>query len=349
MLTAEPPAVEVATGDSPAVTVAGRARRSAALGAGALVSLVVLIAALYSWVGLTGNVRLFVALGSAALAARLLWAAARTCWPHVDLGLRSSAAWLIVLVTAAVFAGLLPLAEARDPSKTLTGPTLLRPDLFSGHPFGTDRIALDLLGGVLYGARVSMVVGLGAAAVGLLVGLPVGMAAGYLRGGFEVVIDFATNVMLAFPPIILLLAMVSVMRPSIVNVAVALGVISIPIFVRIAKLNTTTFASREFVTAAVAVGASRRRVLVRELLPCVLPPVLTYGVLVVAVAIVAEASLSFLGLSIQRPEPTWGNMIAAGRDSYTTNPHPVLVVTVLALNNVNQALRKRFDAQDAKL
>ncbi len=317
--------------------------------------IVVCVLALHSAIGVHGTPRLIVIGASMALAARGWWMFATTMLPGKDIGFALSLGWLGLLAAAAAFADLLPLAEARDPSKTLTGRTLLRPDLFSGHPLGTDRIALDLLGGVIYGARVSLLVGLGAVAVGLAIGLPVGMVAGYLRGRVELVVDFFANVMLAFPPIILLLAMVSVVKPSVFNVALVLGVISVPVYVRICKLNTVMFAERDFVPAAIVAGATKRRILVKELLPCVLPPVLTYGVLVIALAIVAEAALSFLGLSIQRPEPTWGNMIAAGRDSYTTNPHlvfvpgTVLVLTVLSLNRANQALRRRYDAQESKL
>jgi peptide/nickel transport system permease protein len=352
VLTAEAaPAVDVAQ-PVDALTSRTRAWPLAVVGVAAAA---VCVAALYSLAGLDGNVRLFTAGVAGAVAGVSWWRAASRWWPGVDLGSRVSVAWLAVLGLAAVLAGVLPLPEARDPSKTLTSPTLLRPDLLSGHPLGTDRLGLDLLGGVVYGARVSLVVGLGAAAVGLLIGLPIGMLAGFLRGRVETIVDFVTNVMLAFPPIILLLAMVSVVRPSVTNVALVLGVISVPVYVRISKLNTVMYAERDFIPAAVVAGATKRRILARELLPCVLPPVMTYGVLVIAVAIVAESSLSFLGLSIQRPEPTWGNIIAAGRDSYTTNPHlvfvpgAVLVVTVLALNRVNQALRRRSDPQDSKL
>jgi peptide/nickel transport system permease protein len=319
-------------------------------------SLAVLVAGLESWFGLGGTPRLIVCglalVGTAVLGLRFLHRIFGA-EAHVELWL--SAGWLGLLTLAAIFADLLPLAEAREPKNTLTDPILLRPDLFSHHPFGTDRLALDILGGVIYGARVSLVVGVGAVAIGMAIGLPLGMLAGYYRRHVETAIDFVTNVMLAFPPIVLLLAMVSVVKPSMYTVAGILGVITIPIYIRIAKLNTTQYAKRDFILAAQVSGAKNRRILARELLPCVLPPVLAYGVVVVAVAIVAEASLSFLGLSIQRPEPTWGNMIAAGQDTYTKNPHlvfvpgTVLVVTVLALNHVNQVLRRRASGQSPQL
>ena len=313
----------------------------------------VFVAASSSWFGIDGTVRIVLVLVSLAAVAASAWRLLRRHWDGPGLALRISLAWLGLIVFVAVFAGVLPFGEARDPSKTLTDPILLRPNLLSAHPLGTDRAALDLLGGVAYGARVSLVVGFGAVAVGMAVGVPLGIASGYFRGRVETAIDFVTNVMLAFPPIILLLAMVSIVHPNVTNIAVVLGVLAVPVYVRIAKLNTLTYAERDFVRAAEVIGCSRQRILRHEIFPCVLPPVAAYGVVVLAVAIVAEASLSYLGLSIQRPEPTWGNMIAAGQDTFRENPHLVfvpgivLVVTVLALNTVGNVLRRRAAARDS--
>jgi peptide/nickel transport system permease protein len=322
----------------------------------ALVAGVALMVAGAYEIGVGRSSRILVFVAGLACTGWALWQLARRALgPRAQIGFWLCMAWLGVLSLGAILADVLPLAEARNPAKTLTEPILLRPDLFSGHPLGTDRQGLDLLGGVFYGARVSLTVGVGAVLIGLVVGLPVGMLAGFYRRKTEVGVDFGTNVLLAFPPIILLLAMASVLEPNVRNVTLSLGLISIPVYIRISKMNTILYAQREFVVAAVAAGAKNRRVMLKELVPCVLPPVLTYGVVVVAVAIVAEASLSFLGLSIQRPEPTWGNMIAAGQDSYTTNPHLVfvpgivLILTVLSLNHISQVLRKRTDVQAAKL
>jgi peptide/nickel transport system permease protein len=320
-----------------------------------VLGLAAVVAACYE-LGVSGGTRILCGIAGVAVTAWALWQLARRRFgPRAEIGFWLSVGWMGLLAVGAVFASWLPVAEARNPSKTLTEPILRRPQLFSHHPLGTDRQGLDLLGQLFYGARVSLVVGIGAVLIGLVVGLPIGMAAGFNRRKTELVVDFGTNVGLAFPPIILLLAMASVLKPNVGNVTLMLGVISIPVYIRIAKLNTIQYAQREFVVAAVASGARRRRLLFRELLPCVLPPVLTYGVVVVAVAIVAEASLSFLGLSIQRPEPTWGNMIAAGQDTYTKNPHLVLVpgivlvLTALSLNHISQVLRRRTDVQTAKL
>jgi peptide/nickel transport system permease protein len=277
-----------------------------------------------------------------------------TIGEHAQTGLYLSIVWLIIVVLAAIFANVLPVSEARDTSLTITEPSLLRPDLFSSHPLGTDRQSLDILGGIIYGARVSLIVGLGAVSIGLVIGGFFGMVAGYYRGKVEAVINLFTDVLIAFPPLILLLALVSVLEPSVRNVTIGLAVLSIPIYVRLAKANTLQYAQREFVLAARAMGAKHRRIIFRELLPNVLPSLVSYAFVVVAVLIVAEASLSYLGLSIQRPEPTWGNMIAAGEDSFQRHPHlvfvpgTVLFLTVFALNRVGESARDLWDPRKGR-
>jgi peptide/nickel transport system permease protein len=266
-----------------------------------------------------------------------------------------SAFWLALVGLTAIVADLLPLAESRDVSKTLTTPTLLRPDLFSEHPLGTDRQGLDILGGVVYGARVSLVVALGAVAIGMLVGGVVGLVAGYFRGRAETAVSLVTDSMLAFPPLILLLGMVAVLEPSVRNVTIALGLLGIPTYIRLSRANTMVFAQREFVLSAKALGARNRRIIFRDLLPNVSLPIVSYGFIVVGALIVAEASLSFLGLSIRRPNPTWGNMIAAGQTDFDRHPHLVfapgivLFLTVFALNRVGDKARKLWDPRQSRL
>lgn len=274
---------------------------------------------------------------------------------RVDTTFWACAAWLTVVGLAAVLADALPVAEPRDVSKTLLEPILLRPDLFSEHPLGTDKQGLDLLGGLIYGARVSLIVGIGAALIGMSIGGTIGVCAGYFRGKFDAVVSLLSDSMLAFPPLILLLAMVAVLRPSVRNVTIALAVLGIPTYIRLARANTILFSQREFVLAARSLGAKSRRVIFRELVPNVALPVVSYALVGVALLIVAEASLSFLGLSIQRPNPTWGNMIAAGQAEFDKHPHLVFVpgailfATVYALNRVGDKARTFWDRREGRL
>jgi peptide/nickel transport system permease protein len=269
--------------------------------------------------------------------------------PDFDTGFWLAASWIGLVVLAAVFADLLPLTESRNASNALSEPILRRPDLFSRHPFGTDRQGLDILGGVIFGARISLEVSLGAVAIGLVIGGIVGVVAGFFRGRTEYAANLVADSVLAFPPLILLLAVVAAVSPNARNIAFALAVITVPTLIRLARANTLSVAQREFVLSARAMGATNPRIIFRELVPNVVRPLLSYAFLIVAVLIVAEASLSFLGVGIQRPTPTWGNMIAAGQENFERDPHlvfmPGLVMfsTVFAVNRISDRARRRWD------
>ena len=269
--------------------------------------------------------------------------------PRFDTAFWLAVAWMVLVTLAAVFADLLPLAEARDTSRTLLTIPRLRPDLLSEHPLGTDKQALDMLGGVIYGARISLQVGFIAVAVGTIVGGLLGVLAGYFRGPLDSVIGILTDSLLAFPALILLLAVVSVLDAGVITIALALALLTVPVYIRLARANTLAFSQREFVLAARALGARHGRLIVRELLPNVIRPVLSYSFIIVAVLIVAEASLSFLGVGIERPTPTWGNMISSGQTELDRNPHlvfvpgAVLFLTVVALNQIGDKARARWD------
>ncbi|WP_230396686.1 ABC transporter permease [Streptomyces blattellae] len=272
-----------------------------------------------------------------------------------DTGLWMAAGWLALITLSAAFADLLPLSEHEDVSKTLTVTPMLTPDLLSSHPLGTDSQGLDVLGGVIYGARVSLVVGVGATVLGMVLGAAIGLVAGYLRGIVDAAVGLVGDAMLAFPPLILLLAMVAVLEPSIFNTTIALAILTVPTYIRLTRANTLLFAQREFVLAAKALGAKNRRIIVRELLPNVVLPVVSYGVIVVGALVVAEASLSFLGVGVQRPTPTWGNMIAAAQSRFESDPHLVFIpgaclfLTVYALNRVGESARAVWDPRQREL
>src|SRR5690606_28522786 len=176
-----------------------------------------------------------------------------------------------------------------------------------------------------------------------------GMIAGYFGKRVDAVISLLADAMLAFPPLILLLALASILTPSVRTILFGLGLLAIPSFIRLARANTLSWSSREFVRAAKNMGAGSGRILFREIMPIVLAPLASYMPIVIAALIVAEGSLSFLGLGIPPPQPSWGGMINDGKDAIATSPHlvfiPALVIffTVFALNQVGDHLRTKYD------
>lgn len=286
-------------------------------------------------------------------ASRLAWAVRGQ---RVDLLVWLCATWLILICVGAALAPWLPLGEHVDVSASLLEPTYSRPELLSAHPLGTNNFGLDLFARSVYGARTSLTIALLAVAVGTLVGGAIGVIAGYFRSGVDSVVGIFTNALLAVPPLILLIALATFLKPSIRNMALALALLTIPSMIRLARANTIAFAQREFVSAARLIGASRLRIMVRELVPNVLPPVMSMAVVLISVMIVAEASLSFLGLGIQQPEPTWGNMISEGEGG-VMEQHPQIVLvpgaflflTVFAFNLLGERAQQRWDPRSAKL
>lgn len=266
-------------------------------------------------------------------------------------------AWLVLLVGAAALAPLLPLGNHDDAVASLSTPTFSPPEGIGGeHVLGTNSYGLDLLGRTVYGARTSLVVSLVAVLIGATLGGLVGMVAGFFGGGIDRVTGVLANALLAVPPLILLIALGTVLEPSTRNLAIALSLLTIPSMVRLARANTITFAQREFVLAARSIGASNVRLLTRELLPNVVLPLLSLAVVMISMLIVAEASLSFLGLGIQPPEPTWGNMIAEGQLG-VMEEHPFIVIvpgvclflTVFSFNLLGEKAQRRWDPRSAKL
>ena len=271
------------------------------------------------------------------------------------LGTVLALAWLGVVILGAIVVDWLPLAEARDPSLALLNPSNQAPELFSEFPLGTDSQGLDILGGLLYGARVSLVVGVGGVIIGALIGGALGLVAGYKGGWADRSVSVLTDTLLAFPSLVLLIALVTVLNPTLPNVTLALGVMVTPSYARLVRANAMSFAQREFVTAARSLGAGEIRIMLREVTPNILQAVFSYSFMMIAVLIVAEASLSYLGLSIPRPEPTWGNMIAAGQSDFQTYPFlvgvpgVVLFLTVLSLNQVGEAAGRKWNPTAAKI
>jgi peptide/nickel transport system permease protein len=254
-------------------------------------------------------------------------------------------AWLSAIIFCAVFADLLPLM----PNDEMDFLSLGAPPMATEeHLLGTDLQGRDILSRVLYGARVSLTVGVVATGIGMTFGLMIGLLAGYYRGRIETSFNLIIDTVLAMPGLVVLLLASVIFGGSLTIVSLSLGVLLIPPFARISRANTLNFAQREFVVAAKAMGARDLRIIVMEILPNVVLPVAAYALVLVAAAIVIEGSLSFLGLSVPSPTPSWGGMIAEGRENLEDSPHVSFIpaafmfLTVLSFNLVGDALRSKL-------
>jgi ABC-type dipeptide/oligopeptide/nickel transport system permease subunit len=214
------------------------------------------------------------------------------------------------------------------------------------HPLGADLDGRDILARLSHGARVSMQVALLAPIIGLVLGTLLGLLSACYGGVLRLATLAAMDAMLAFPTLVFALGLAVVLGPSILNVTLALGVMSIPAFARIARAHALPLLSREFVLAARTAGASNGYIMFREMLPNMVVPLLTYALTMMSVMIVAEGSLSFLGVGVPPPTPSWGGMIADGRESLERMPHvslipaAVMFLTVLSLNLLGDTLRQ---------
>lgn len=255
--------------------------------------------------------------------------------------------WLTAVVFVAVAAQWLPLSDPYqiDPRNLVKPPS-------SDNILGTDGLGRDIFTRILFGARVSVVVSLSAVTIGLLIGGTLGMAVGFFRGRLERVIMAIIDVILAFPGLVLLLGLVAFLGQNLPAIAMVIGFLSIPIYTRVSRANTLSVANREFIIAAKALGASKRRLLFREIFPNVIFPLLAYALVAMGVIVVLEGSLAFLGLSVQPPTATWGSMIAEGKRHLRTAPHVALIpaaamfLTVLSLNFVGDRLRVKYDVKE---
>jgi len=249
--------------------------------------------------------------------------------------------WLAIVTLSALLAPVLPLEPNRgDLRDRYTGLTL-------EHPFGTDGNGRDLFARVIFGSRVALLVGVVAVLIGAVLGALLGTVAGYARGAVDRVISTLFDAVLAFPALVLATALVASRGRSVTNVVLVIGLVSVPLFGRVARSATLSVAERDFVAAARTFGARGRQVVVGEILPLVAGPVAVYAVLATGIVIQVEGALSFLEVGVPRRTVSWGSLIAAGRSQL--RPHPevsliptaVLCLTVFALAVVGERLRKR--------
>jgi ABC-type dipeptide/oligopeptide/nickel transport system permease subunit len=217
------------------------------------------------------------------------------------------------------------------------------------HPLGTDQIGRDLLSRMIYGGRVSLVIGTTAVVISSTIGVLLGLAAGYFAGRTDWTIMTIINVMLTFPFVLLALAVIAVLGPSLVNMIIVLGVADWPLYARVIRAETLAIREREFVLAGRALGMSHFRIVFRQILPNLVSVIVVIATLQVARVIILESFLSFLGLGVQPPTPAWGNMLGEGRvymlNSWwiATFPGLAIFITTLTINLMGNALRDWLD------
>jgi peptide/nickel transport system permease protein len=260
-----------------------------------------------------------------------------------------AAATLAVAVLTAVLAPALPL---RDPDSVDTV-NRLRPPLSPGHALGTDEFGRDLVARLVWGARVSLAAGAATAAAAMVIGVALGILGGFYTGWIETVVMRLTDILMAFPYVLLAIAIVAGLGPGLRNAMVAIAIVGFPLYTRLVRGVVLSLREREFVEAARALGASDAVILGRHVLPHLLSPVIVAFSLDVGAKILATAGLSFLGLGTQPPTADWGSMLATGRQFVILSPHVVLLpglaifVVVLALNLVGDAVRDLLDPRAA--
>ncbi len=256
-------------------------------------------------------------------------------------------AGIVVLLTLAFGALAAPLLTPYDPAKLSATEARLPPSL--SHPLGTDHFGRDVLTRILYGGRVSLRIGLIAVSIGATIGVTLGAIAGYRGGWIDEAISRVIDVMLAFPGILLAIAVVAVLGPDLSNLMIAVGVGTVPGFARLVRGQTLAAREFDYVTAARALGCSHAKILGRHILPNVLAPVVVFATLSIAGAILAGASLNYLGLGAKPPTAEWGLMLAEARDEIRrswwlpTFPGLAIMLTVIAINAVGDGLRDAFD------
>ena len=251
---------------------------------------------------------------------------------------------LILTVCGAVFA---PLIAPDNPIQIAPQRALYSPGV--PYLFGTDQLGRDVLSRVLFGARLSLVVGLISVGIAASIGITVGLIAGYYGSWVENIIMRIIDVMLAFPGILLALAIVSVLGPSLTNLMIAVGVAAIPTYARLTRGSVLATKESLYIDAARVVGVPNQRILARHILPNVVSPLIVAATLGVGAAILSAAALSFLGLGSQPPTPEWGRMLSEGRQFLSsawwisTFPGFAIMLTVLAINMIGDGLRDSLD------
>jgi peptide/nickel transport system permease protein len=253
----------------------------------------------------------------------------------------------IFLVLAALLA---PVLRPYDPTIDRNYALLKKPPS-AEHVFGTDNLGRDVFTRVWHGTRISLQVGVISVALSLLVGTLLGLLAGFYRGWVEGVIDWVTNILLAFPSVLLAIAIVAVLGPGLINTMIAVSITAIPVYIRLTRSVILSTRELDYVQAATALGAKDGRILLRHLLPSALPALVVQATLSIGTATLETAALGFLGLGAQPPTPEWGSMLSdAFRQGHWTNspwmmifPGGMIMLMVLAFNLLGDGLRDALD------
>jgi peptide/nickel transport system permease protein len=257
---------------------------------------------------------------------------------------------LVVVIGTALAA---PWVAPHDPAKQSLLRRFTPPVWQAGgnatYPLGTDQVGRDVLSRVIHGARISLLVGISAVFVSVLVGVTAGLVSGFLGGKVDTVIGTVVDIWLSFPQILLALAFVAALGPSLVTIIVVIGLTGWERYARVVRAEVMALREKEFVEAARAIGVGKPRIIFRHVMPNTVSSIVVLSTLQVAQAILAEAALSFLGVGSGRAYPTWGQMISLGRDFVTvawwlpTLPGLAILLTVLAINLVGDRLRDALD------
>ena len=254
---------------------------------------------------------------------------------------------LVVIVFFVALAVLAPWVSPYDPMQTSW--SLVRKPPSWAHPFGSDELGRDVLTRIVWGARASLLAGVVSVTISLAFGVPIGLLAGYAGGIVDGVISRIVDAMLACPFLILAIALAAFLGPSLTNAMIAIGVSATPYFVRLTRAQVLNAKVEDYVEAARAVGNPHWRIVLRHILPNVVAPVMVQATLAIAAAIIAEASLSFLGLGQQPPAPSWGSMLNSARSFLSQAPWMAvwpglsIFLIVLAFNLLGDGLRDAFD------
>lgn len=252
--------------------------------------------------------------------------------------------FIVFLVAVAIFA---PLIAPYDPYATDYGAAMLPPS--PQHWAGTDIYGRDILTRIIYGARISLAVGISSVTIGAVVGITLGLMSGFFGGFLDEIIMRTSDVLFAFPGILLAIAVVAILGPGLANVVVAVAIFSIPTFARIVRSNTLSLKESLYVRAARSMGASDFRIMFIHIMPGTLSNSIVYFTMRIGTSILTASSLSFLGLGAQPPTPEWGAMLAESRDyigvadHLTIFPGLAIFLTVLAFNIFGDGLRAAFD------